>query len=813
MNLSKLLRFIFSFICTLALIIALNTQMGKTPPIGKLFDPFHGFWQNAEQAKPFIPQESKLPSLLSTVKVSFDERLVPHIFAQNEHDLYLVQGYLTAKYRLWQMELQTYAAAGRLSEIIGKQTLAYDRKQRKLGMLWAAERAWDFAKNDSISKLSVEAYTAGVNAYINELDYASYPLEYKLMGYVPETWTPLKTVLLSKYMAAMLTDRELDVEMNNALRLFGKEKMDELYPDYSVGQDPVIHVETEWNFVPAPAVAPTDSSHYAPLHSEAPIKADPEGYNGSNNWAVAGNKTASRKAILCGDPHLPLNLPSIWYELQLTTPDMNVYGVSIPGAPGVIIGFNEHIAWSLTNATRDVKDWYTIQFSDETRQQYLHENEWRNTTQRVETIEVRNGETVHDTIIYTHFGPISFTDPKNPRANLALKWLLHEPSNDFLTFYYFSKAKNYDDFLAAAKHYVCPGQNFVYADVAGNIAMWQHGRYPNYWPEQGKFILDGSRADHDWQGYIPFEHNPQSYNPPRGFVSSTNQHPTAESYPYYYQGRFEHYRNRRLNKQLAILDEIELEDMQALQNDSYNLQAAEALPTLLGYLDKKVTEGPALAAFQELQNWDYHNRANSTAASIYQLFWRTLFKLIWDEIYEATLPLSPPHSYTTTQLLISEPDHDFMDRQSTPNIKEQAEDLVFLAFQTTVDSLEKWKKDNNRTWTWGTYRGTDIGHMAKIPALSALHLPTHGHSDALNATTKTAGPSWRMVVEMSQPVKAYGIYPGGQSGNPGSVFYANMMDKWVQGKYDRLHFLTTSMTDKDLNGNPLQIMQVEPLAK
>jgi penicillin G amidase len=410
----RVLKFSVSLLITLGLVYLLNTSqpIGSTriPPLGKFLDPFQGFWQNIESKTYSQAGELSMNGLQEPVTVYFDSLQIPHIFANNDEDLYLAQGYVTAMHRLWQMEFQTHAAAGRVSEIIGAGAngvfLNYDRGQRRLGMVYAAQHALAAMEADPISNVSVEHYTQGVNQFINALSYKSLPFEYKLMDYKPEPWTKLKCALLLRSMAQTLNMGDNDIEMTNALALFGKEAVDLLYPDRELGGDPIVDKAGQWNFKPitlesAPAVLPAET---IALNYKIP-GSDPT--TGSNNWAVGGSKTDSGAPLLCSDPHLNLTLPSIWYAIQLSTPTMNTMGVSLPGAPHIIIGFNDSISWAVTNAQRDLVDWYSIQFKDASKNEYLLDGKWVKSNKVAEIFAVRGQSVFADTIVYTHWGPVT----------------------------------------------------------------------------------------------------------------------------------------------------------------------------------------------------------------------------------------------------------------------------------------------------------------------------------------------------------------------------------------------------------------------
>ncbi|NCT15967.1 MAG: penicillin acylase family protein, partial [Flavobacteriales bacterium] len=759
----KYFKFGLSLLLALGIFYALNTKLGSIPPIGKFLSPSQGVWQNEKTES--TTGSIEINALLDKVTVHYDEQLIPHIFAQNDLDLYRAQGFITAKHRLWQMEFQTYAAAGRLSEIIGEKALNYDRTQRRKGMGFGAENALEKMKEDPGILKFLEAYSEGVNTYIHSLDVKNYPVEYKLLDYKPEPWTPKKTALLLMYMTDMLCGKDYDLEYTNALREFGKDRFDLLYPDFFDVIDPIIPKETDWSFIYTPKTEVPQSQ--LPLDSIPETMEKPDPDNGSNNWAVSGSKSYSGNPILANDPHLGLNLPSIWFVMQLATPNHNAFGATLPGALGVISGFNNHIAWGETNATRDVKDWYKIEFKDHTRAQYKHNNTWKNTSVRLEEIKIKGQQTYIDSVFYTHHGPVSYDysfKGNGQKEGYAMKWVGHIGGNNQRTLLDLNSAKNYDDYLKALEHWVAPAQNFVFASTEGDIALWIQGLFPNKWVGQGKFLMDGSLPENDWQSFIPKEFNAHSKNPEQGFVSSANQHPVDESYPFYvFNDGYETYRNRVINDFFRSKEKISIQDFKDLQNNNFNLKASELLPYMFEHMDTSNLSIEEQEILNNIKKWDYNSEVNSLAPSIWDLWWKTLFTLTWDEFEDKEMAFNYPFIYQTIFMLKNHPDDDFMDIVNTPE-KETSKDLFLISFKEAAKNLMDWKSENGE-YNWGPYKGTYVGHLLQaLPAFSRFDLPIGGDRNTVNAADKNHGPSWRMIVEMSSPPKALGIYPGGQSG-------------------------------------------------
>lgn len=833
----KYLKLLVAALLTLGIVYIGNSKLGPVPPLAKFLNPFTGFWQNAESnAKPNDVQ-SNLDGLKEDVQVYFDDRLVPHVFAKNDEDLFFMQGYITAKFRLWQMEIQTMSAAGRISEIVGEKALDNDRLNRRIGMGYGAEKAEEFIRKDATSSKLIDAYCKGVNAYIGSLSAKDYPIEYKLLNYAPEEWKPIKVALLLKNMANMLSVFEYDIENHNFVAKYGMEEFRKLYPDFIEEEDPIIPKGTQWNFTgnqPADMNGViTDSTgtlSSISLPSSTLISSiipKPDEIEGSNNWAVSGSKTKSGKPILCNDPHLHLSLPSIWYEMQLVSPDVNVYGATLPGSPAVIIGFNDSISWGVTNGGRDVRDWYQIKFKDASRDEYEYKGQWLKSEKRVEKYEVRGKGEILDTVVYTKYGPVVYDQnfgEAESRNNLAMSWTAHLPSNEFKTFYLLNRGKNYGDYIKALSYYACPAQNFVFAAASGDIAIKEQGRFPirDKATEQGKYLSDGSSGKDDWTDFIPYANNPTIENPTRGFVSSANQHPTDTTYPYYYPGVgvYENYRNRMINHLLSENNGIDADFMKQMQNNNYNLNAAEALPVLLSLLDKSNLSKEEQHFLQLLSKWNYYNNPQEIAPVYYEIWWNELRKLLWDEMADKKTPMKQPSFYETVKFLANDSTSPFYDNRQT-DAKETRADIVAMSFHRIKDTLaakeftevsepyetdETYKKDDLNPRDWGTYKDTKIEHLARLDAFSSKHVYNGGNLGVINATNATHGPSWRMIVDFGT-LKRYVVYPGGESGNPGSKFYDNMVDTWAKGEYYVAEYLKKG---EDLGNKKLFELNFKP---
>ncbi len=785
---------LFLLIITLALTYVLNHSMGKMPALGKFMDPFSGFWQNAEW-------EGQAPDLQTLdfpvnedVSIYMDERKVAHIFASNDHDLYFAEGYMHARMRLFQMDFMVRVASGRLSEMLGPDALRIDRYFRRIGFGPSVKEAMMKLPEDRMAKDAIDAYTDGVNAYIRTLEYKDYPVEYKLLDAKPEKWSAEKSIYILHLMSYNLVGKDEDLEMTNALKFYGRKLFSEIYPDFPDSLDPIVPIgipfpEDTFHLSPPPDYIPTD---LIALNRSM----QPNRYNGSNNWAVAPWKSKDGVALLANDPHLGLHLPAFWFEIQLHGPGQNVYGASLPGTPGVVIGFNEKIAWGVTNAGRDVKDWYKLRFTDKSRKEYIYDGAARPTRLEVEEIKIKGAPSFYDTVLYSHYGPVVYDrnygyTRDSLRTGLALKWKALEPGGEIKAFLLLNRAGSYSDYKQAISHFEVPAQNFVFASKDDSIAIWQQGKFPLRWKEQGKFVMDGSDSRYEWAGTIPQEDNPHVVNPERGFVSSANQHPTDSTYPYYYNGYFEYFRNRRVNNMLYAADShsISKETFQRMHNDNFSLYAEAILDLALPELEKEswgVRGSDLLNAFRY---WDHYYGPDDHEPVYFEIFWKHFSNLLDEKSRTHHIRLPQPDKYVVILLAKKNPAHRLFDLDSTSK-KEDLGDLFVMAFEKTIEEVESIESESGRTPTWAVFKNTTVAHwISALEAFSVSHIHIGGNYGIVNATAHDHGPSWRMIISLGNPTRAWTVIPGGQSGNPGSPDYSNQIDTWAEGRYYEARFL------------------------
>ncbi|WP_421870063.1 penicillin acylase family protein [Marinoscillum sp.] len=793
----KTFRFVFFVTITLAFGIVLNSKMGSIPPLGKFLSPFRGFWTNAEEPGVNYTETLKIDGLDNEVKVYYDELRIPHIYADNETDLHTVQGYITARDRLWQMDFFSRLVLGRLSEVLDNPAvLNYDKYNRRIGLKRMTYEFYEKTKSSPELHAVIQAYSNGVNAYIDQMSSSDLPLEFKLLNYKPERWSPVKTCLAYAMLSNTLSRGESDLENTNALMLFGRELFDILYPEQLGNIDPVIRKTRKWNFSPVPVVKP--DIPYPQILTESTTE-KPHPLNGSNNFAVSGAKTKSGNVLLANEPDLELTSPSIWYAYHLNDGHKNVMGVTVPGTPIILIGFNDSISWGVTNSPRDQVDWYAIEFRDDSRKEYLFNNNWFKTEQVIEEFQLADGSTAYDTIIYTHHGPVVYDRNfrgDNQKSNYAMKWIAHFPSTTFDAMYEINQASNYDEFENAMKKFQGPPQNFIFGSAQGDIALWLPGKFPVKWEEQGKFLMDGSELSHEWKQYIPFDHYMYDLNPEQNYLTSANQHQVDSLYPYYvYDHNYEYYRGRRINDRLRVLDDILPKDMMRLQNDNYNYMASESLPMMLSALDTARFDNNQWTIYKTLAEWDYFNAPNLKAPTVYQLWWDLLYKNTWDEFDTISVEVNKPHRYVTIDRFKNDSTFAFADILETPT-RESTSELMALTFDMALDSLDAWVDANGEDYSWYRFKNTTIKHLLRLDPFSTSEVPVGGYSGIVNAASKGHGPSWRMVVELDpNGTKAWGVYPGSQTGNPGSPLYGQMIENWATGNYYQLLF------DREVDGD------------
>ncbi len=755
----------------------------RIPGLLRILSPSHGLWQNYDDEY-FTKSESiSLSGPNSEIRVYFDDRKVPHIFADTDEDVLFAQGYIVASQRLWQMDFLSRVAEGTLSEVFGKPTLKNDLMMRKYGLKYGAEQAIkDWEKNDHRDKLYI-SYENGINAYINRVlnNTEELPYEFKLANYKPRLWNAYLTALVSKYMAFTLCRRHEDIAATNTRELLGDSLYQHLFLKKDQNQIPVIREHSGEAFQ-AKRSKPADAEYRGYLKEMTVLKQQDKGI-GSNNWAISGSMSKTGSPILANDPHLGLSLPSIWFENHIHTPSMNAYGVTIPGIPGMPIGFNDDIAFGSTNVGQDVLDLFTINWTNKEEGKYKVNGQERTAEMYEEVIKIRNKPDLTYKQYITEYGPIMY-ESRSDGADLAVHWLAHLPlnPNEISVFFNILKCKDYDCYKRETGKFSAPAQNFIFASNNGDIGIRINGKLPIKYENEGRFVKNGNQIENKWSEFIPRTANPQTLNPSLGFVSSANQI-TIDSFGLNFNGGFENYRGRRINNLLEkSTKKLDHQDMMDFQQDAFSIKASEMLPVLLKNLKRDTLDAFQKELLTTLENWDYVYNAESQAPPLFES-WSQLFQsFVWDEMHNDSISYMKPSIWRTLELIDLEPSHTLFDHLETEKI-EDAIDNINLSFGQLTTAYRSKESKN-----WKERNRVSINHLLNIPGYSKYELDVNGCGDALNAVKGGFGPSWRMVVELGENPKAWAIYPGGQSGNPLSKYYDNMIDDWAKGEYYELSF-------------------------
>ncbi|HEU0000574.1 MAG TPA: penicillin acylase family protein, partial [Ktedonobacteraceae bacterium] len=513
---------------------------------------------------PTYKGEVKLQGLYEAVEIITDRYGVPHIYAHNEDDLYYAQGYAHAQERLWQMELNRRIGSGRLSEVFGELALEADRFARRLGMHRSAAAALD--QLPTHSRRILDAYARGVNAYIEQHQH-NLPIEFTILRYKPGPWLITDTILWSKMMGWNLGGNwETEIVRARLVAKLGPERAATLEAGYDP-QHPLI--------VPPGVAYQGVNLGLVEQYQQLKMLSGFGLLSGSNNWTVDGTMTTTGLPILCNDPHLGQVAPSIWYECHLVAGDIDVVGASFPGAPGIVIGHNQHIAWGLTNAISDIEDLYIEKFHPEHPDQYEYMGKWEKAQVIREEIRVKGSKTpVVEEVRVTRHGPILTTfnpSTQDTASNnghqaqgllLALHWTGQEKHNIVSAVHQMNRATNWEEFRQGLRDWDLPPQNVVYADVDGNIGYVMAGAIPIRAKGQGLLPMPGWTGEYEWTGYIPFEELPQTYNPEQHFIVTANNRVVDDSYPYYITNEWlSGYRARRIRDLLRSKQKLSLSDM------------------------------------------------------------------------------------------------------------------------------------------------------------------------------------------------------------------------------------------------------------
>jgi penicillin amidase len=792
-----LIRPLLAALALIVLTTVSTRRLGPVPPMGPFLDPVNGVWAVATSAELPSTADGRVQGLADSVVVVYDHRRVPHIFAATEEDAARALGYVVARDRLFQLELQSRMTEGTLAELAGRVALRLDRSQRALGLAWSARR--QMATLDTTGQLSrlAAAYADGVNAWIATLGPRDVPLEYRLFGARPRRWEPVYTLYLMREMGNTLTYSALEQVRERVAAAVGDEATDALFPVHSPIQEPIVpaahdaYPRFERTPLPAPRVG---DGRIAGHRSPEAQRSEPDGAPlASNNWAVAPARSATGHALLAGDPHLGLTLPSIWYEAHVAVPGTyDVYGVTFPGSPSIIIGFNRDVAWTFTNTGADVVDYYEETLDNaEHPAAYLVDGEWRPLESRIEVFRGPDGKSLEtDTIYHTHRGPLrTWTGDRR----VSMRWTTLDNGNTADAIYRATHATTVHDWLTAMRDHDAAPQNGLVADRAGNIAILSAGLYPRrLGGAVGTRVWDGSSSASDWLGYWTPEERPQIVNPPRGFLASANQEPFDPALNDAYLGADwpPPWRAMRIAELLRSNASVTVDDMQRYQLDPgtprADLFARAFLDAAARLADAGATDTTLARAAALLGEWDRRYTRENTRAVLFELAMRELRTRVWDEMG----PDAPSPGEMALWQLLQDPQSLWWDDRSTDAVENRDTIMAASLRAALVQALERYGAPDSDDWRWERRRHANIRHLLELESLSALDLPVQGGSGTLNPSSGGGawGASWRMVVELGPEIAARTIYPGGQSGNPVSRYYDDRIPKWQDGVLDSVPF-------------------------
>ena len=810
----------------------------------------------AKKSFPQIDGEIQVAGLDNPVDIYRDEMGIPHIYAASMHDLFFAQGYVHAQDRFWQMDFWRHIGSGREAEMFGEGQVETDMFLRTLGWRSAAEK--EYAALGPESKAILDAYTQGVNAYIQDREPVELSLEYLILtgvlnpGYTIEPWTPVHSLTWGKAMAWDLGGN-MDAEIERAilLKTLTRKQLDELYPPYP-HDHPVIVPVIGADKQESSSTTSFDTASLLPegLELESIAKKltlleavlGPSGSGiGSNSWAVSGKLTATGMPLFANDLHLGIQMPSIWYQNALhckpksSDCPFETTGFSFPGVPGVVAGHNDKIAWGYTNVGPDVMDLYIEKVNPDNPAQYEVNGQWVDFETHTETLKVGGGDPVEITVRSTRHGPVisetygslkDEVDPKDPAAQpfkdkagvelpepyvISLAWTALTPSTPFEAIWGFNKAQNWEEFRLAAQHFHVPAQNLLYADTTGNIGYQMPGDIPIRRNGDGSLPVPGWTDDYEWTGFIPFEELPYAFNPESGYIVTANNQVHPWDYPYLISSEWSYgFRAARIVDMIVNAPgPIDIAYIQQMHGDSKNLNAETLLPILL-----KVELAPEFAAVRDqlLGSWDYQNRASSRPAALFEYFWwHLLTETFKDDLPQDYWPEGGSRWYEVMRNLVEKPDSPWWDDKATETVVENRDEIFIRAFTLAFNQMKKeYGKDTSKWPAWGelhgaTFRNQTLGESGIGPIEDLFNrgpFVTGGGEELVNATGWNVGesfavdwlPSEREIVDLEDLDNSLAIHTTGQSGHAYHPHYDDMAPMWASVQYAPLLWDEPSVT-------------------
>jgi penicillin amidase len=722
------------------------------------------------------------PGLKEPVSVLRDRWGVAHIYAKNQHDLFFAQGFVVAQDRLFQMEMWKRAGQGRLAEVLGPSAVQRDINSRLLRYRGDMKAEYESYSPDAEAILS--AFTDGINAEIRSLTAKAktkktgpgLPIEFQLAGFAPEPWKPQDCL---NRMAAFSVTGNAFSELRDAelIAKLGVEKASAVLSlDPKVKLDPAAGVDLG-------GLTPSLLKNL--IGSDARIEFPSDGKQGSNDWTISGRLTSTGKPILANDPHRVVAVPSLRYIVHLVAPGWDVIGAGEPGLPGIAVGHNQHIAWGFTIFGLDQQDLYIEDLNPQDPLQYKTANGWARMQVEHESIAIKGKPPVEVDLKFTRHGPVLWEDGK--RA-LALRWVGAEPGTaGYLGSLAVDRATNWNEFEDAMKRWKVPSENIVYADIDGNIGEHSTGLTPLRRNWTGLLPVPGAAGEYEWSGYVPNSELPHSFNPSSGFVATANHKMIPENYPY--NVGFEWAPPDRVHRIEEVVSgirdsgkKITLEDMEKLQTDVVSLPARQLVNLL-----KESSPNPTPAT-QMMQGWDARLSRESGVAALYEVWLKELRKVVAEK--EGVASLQDDWELENVFEYLSDP---------SPQVF--GADAVAGRNQVLLQTLESaWKQTEQllgtdpRSWSWGRLHTIQFRHSldclpdaATLLDLGPLSRP--GDGTTVNATwpgnkyEQEGGASYREILDTADWDHSLAVNTPGQSGQPGSPHYSDLLLLWDKGEY------------------------------
>jgi penicillin amidase len=757
-----------------------------------------GFYYLLRRSLPRTRGSLTVDGLNGPVEIMRDRWGVPHIFAGDEHDVAFGLGFVHAQDRLWQMDFYRRVFSGTLAEVVGEPGIQVDRLMRRFGLRRAAGA--QLRQVDAETMAGLEAYASGVNTFMESAG-GRLPLEFLILRYRPQTWTVADSVAFGKFMGWMLASGwATQIVRSQLMAKLGPEALAELEPPYPESGLLTVPPGTEYR---------RGDAQLLQEFQELAKVLMPGG--GSNNWVVDGEKSVTGKPLLANDPHLTAQMPAIWYEAHLCGGAIDAVGASIAGLPTIIIGHNRRIAWGMTNSMTGQQDLYVEEVNPEKPDQYRYKGRWRKGELLREEIAVRGREPIIEEVLVTAHGPVISPAIEGETRVLSVRSVPAESVSLMRAGYGLMKAQNWDEFRDALRDWSAPGQNFVYADVEGNIGYQLGAHVPVRRRGRGLVPAPGWTDEYDWTGFIPFDGLPSVFNPPTHFAATANNQIADDDYPHRIDGDWaDEYRIGRIVEMLREREKHAIADFQRMHGDVYSALGRE-MTEFLGRLQPVDEE--SRRALDYVRAWDHHLTPDSVAAAIVEAFFYHMYRNTFAHklgdalgryIGEGVHYLAPVSAYGhrvgshLVRLLRQAPADWFPSRDGR---RDTWEDVGLRSLAEALEEMRSRLGPDMSRWQWGRVHTISFPHVLGRGPLARLlsrgPYPLGGdHNTVAQAAYDPAAPyaagitipSYRQIIDLGNLGNSVSVHTTGQSGQPGSRHFADMIGLWRRIEYHPMLF-------------------------